>query len=160
MRKCALAVQDAPDVEKDEPLDSGRPLRFRNVPANPRFTDQVQHPAVSEVDEEKPGARIHFQIAESVEEQVPAEIRKAKLGSRKHLHEAGKSATMRDVDTLRRILLVELRRPGCNKERVRLGNKADFVVVQVGSRSGCGHGHGTELRPLITCLNVYRSVSK
>ena len=41
----------------------------------------VQHPAASEADEEKPGARVHFQIAESVEEQVAAEIRKAKFAS-------------------------------------------------------------------------------
>ena len=38
-------------------------------------------PAASEADEEKPGARVHFQIAESVEEQVAAEIRKAKFAS-------------------------------------------------------------------------------
>jgi hypothetical protein len=81
MRKCVVAVQDALDVEKDEPFDSSGPHRLRNVPANPGSTDDVQHPAASEADEEKPGARVHFQIAESVEEQVAAEIRKAKFAS-------------------------------------------------------------------------------
>src|SRR6266849_7945796 len=81
MRKCVLTVQDALDIEKDEPFDSSGPRRLRNVPADPGSTDDVQHPAASEVDEEKPGARVHFQMAECVEEQVAAEIRKAKLGS-------------------------------------------------------------------------------
>src|SRR6266853_261018 len=80
MRKRVLAVHDALDVEKDESFDSSRPFRLRNIPADPRSTDDVQHPAATEVDEEKPGARVHFQIAECVEEQVAAEIRKAKLG--------------------------------------------------------------------------------
>ena len=81
MRKRVLTVQHALDVEKDEPFDSGGPCRFRNVPADPGSTDDVQHRAATEVDEEKPGARVHFQIAECVKEQVAAEIRKAKLGS-------------------------------------------------------------------------------
>src|SRR3984893_19194742 len=81
MRKCVVAVHDALDVEKDEPFDSSRPLHLRNVPADPGSTDDVQHPAASEVDEHKPGARVHFQIAECDEEQVAAEIRKAKLGA-------------------------------------------------------------------------------
>ena len=80
MRKCMLAVQDALDVEKDEPLDSSGPHRLRNVPAYPGSTDDVQHPAASEVDEEKPGARVHFQIAESVEQEVTAEVREADFG--------------------------------------------------------------------------------
>jgi hypothetical protein len=80
MWKCAVAVYDALDVEKDEPFDSSGPHRFRNVPADSGSTDNVQHPAGLEVYEQKPGASVHFQIAESVEEQVAAEIRKAKLG--------------------------------------------------------------------------------
>ena len=51
MRKCVLTVQDALDVEKDEPFDSSGPRRLRNVPADPGSTDDVQHPAASEVDE-------------------------------------------------------------------------------------------------------------
>src|SRR5712692_3729015 len=78
-RECVLAVQDALDVEKDKPFDASRPRRLRNVPADPGSTDDVQHPAASEVDEQKPGARVHFQISESVEEQIPAIIRKAKF---------------------------------------------------------------------------------
>ena len=50
-----------------------------NVPADPGPADDVQHPAALEVDEQKPGARVHFQIAERVEEQIAAEIRKAKF---------------------------------------------------------------------------------
>src|ERR1700722_16560247 len=65
MRKRVLTVQRALDVEKDEPFDSGGPNRFRNGPADSGSTDDVQHPAASEVDEEKPGARVHLQIAES-----------------------------------------------------------------------------------------------
>src|SRR6266446_23560 len=72
MRKGVLEVHDALDVEKDESFDSSRPFRLRNLPADPRSTDDVQHPAATEVDEEKPGARVHFQIAECVEEQVAA----------------------------------------------------------------------------------------
>src|SRR6266481_8304083 len=81
MRKCVGAVHDALDVEKDEPFDSGGPHRLRNVPADPGSTDDVQHPAASEVDEQKPGARVRFQVADSFEEQIAAKIRKAKLGS-------------------------------------------------------------------------------
>src|SRR5882724_12238853 len=77
MRKCVVAVHDALDVEKDEPFDSGGPGRLRNVPADLGSTDDVQHSAASEVDEQKPGARVRFQVAEGVEEQVAAEIRKA-----------------------------------------------------------------------------------
>src|SRR6266478_9671818 len=80
MRKCVVAVHDALDVEKDEPFDSGGQHRLRNVPADPGSTDDVQHPAALEVDEQKPGARVRFQIAESVKEQIAAEVRKAKLG--------------------------------------------------------------------------------
>ena len=79
MRKCVLTVQDALDVDKDEPFDSSGAHRLRNVPADPGSTDDVQHPAALEVDEQKPGARIHFQIAEGIEEQVATEIRKAKF---------------------------------------------------------------------------------
>ncbi len=75
-----LAVQDALDVEKDESFDSSGSRRFRNVPADLGSASDVQHPAASKVDEEKTGARVYFQIAEGVEEQVAAEIRKAKLG--------------------------------------------------------------------------------
>ncbi len=81
MRKRVVAVQDALDVEKDEPFDSSGPHRLRNVPADSSSTDNVQNPAALEVDEQKPGARVRFQIAERVEEQVAAEIRKEKLGS-------------------------------------------------------------------------------
>src|SRR5258707_9657666 len=81
MRKCVVAVHDALDVEKDQPFDSSGPCRFRNVPADPGWTDDVQHPAASEVDEQKPGTRVRFQVAERVEQQVAAEIWKAKLGS-------------------------------------------------------------------------------
>src|SRR6266436_8468292 len=101
MRKRVLAVHDALDVEKDESFDSSRPFRLRNLPADPGSTDDVQHPAATEVDEEKPGARVYFQIAECVEEQVAAEIRKAKLGWGNHLYETGKSAAVGDVETLR-----------------------------------------------------------
>src|SRR5882762_8468342 len=59
-RKCVLAVQDALDVEKDEPFGSSGPRRLRNIPADPGSTDNVQHPAASEVDEQKPGARVSF----------------------------------------------------------------------------------------------------
>src|ERR1700730_4812412 len=79
MRKCVLAVHDALNVEKDEPFHSSGSHRFRHVPADPGSADDVQHPTVLEVDEQKPGARVHFQIAEGVEEQVAAIIRKAKL---------------------------------------------------------------------------------
>src|SRR6267378_4496335 len=81
MRKCVVAVHQALDVEKDEPFDSSGLHRLRNIPADPGSADDVQHPAASEVDEQKPGARIRFQVAESVEEQIAAKIRKAKLGS-------------------------------------------------------------------------------
>src|SRR5882724_1197928 len=77
MRKRVAAVQDALDIQKNESFDSSGPHRLRNVPADSGSADDVQHPAASEVDEQKPGARIRFQIAESVEEQVAAEIRKA-----------------------------------------------------------------------------------
>ena len=75
-----LAVHDALDVEKDEPFDSLGPRRLRNVPVDPGSADDVQHPSALEVDEQKPGARIHLEIAERVEQQVAAEIRKAKFG--------------------------------------------------------------------------------
>jgi hypothetical protein len=35
MPKCVLAVQDALDIEKDEPFDSDGQRRLRNVPADP-----------------------------------------------------------------------------------------------------------------------------
>src|SRR5258708_8550811 len=70
-RKCVLAVQDALDVEKDEPFDSSGPRRLLNVPADPGSTDNVQHPAASEVDEQKPGAAVSFEIADRVEGQAP-----------------------------------------------------------------------------------------
>src|SRR5258705_2111466 len=79
MRKGVLAVHDALDVEKDEPFDSSGLHRLRNIPRDPGSTDDVQHPAALEVDEQKPGARVRFQISESVEEQIPAIIRKAKF---------------------------------------------------------------------------------
>src|SRR5882757_9110537 len=129
MRKCVVAVHDALDVEEDEPFGSSRPHRPRNVPADPGSADDVQHPAALEVDEQKPGARVSFQIAERVEEQVATEIRKAKFVARNHPHEAGQSTTVGDVETLRGFHLVELRRPGCNKERVGFGNKADLVIA-------------------------------
>src|SRR4051812_43188622 len=72
MRKGVIAVHQALDVEKDEPFDSGRSHRLRHVPADPGSANDVQHPAVLEVDEQKSGARVHFQIAESVEEQISA----------------------------------------------------------------------------------------
>src|SRR5258708_10898124 len=58
MRKCVLAVHDALDVEKDEPFDSRGPRRLRNVPADPGSAHDVQHPAASEIDEQKSGARV------------------------------------------------------------------------------------------------------
>src|SRR6267143_2119950 len=76
MRKRVLAVQDAVDIEKDEPFDSSGPRRLRNVP-----------------------------------------------------HEAGKSAAVGDVETLRGVHLVELRRSGCNKERVCFGNKGGLAIA-------------------------------
>src|SRR5882724_11297038 len=79
MRKCVHAVQDALDVEKDEPFDSGGPGRLRNVPADPGSADDVQHPAASEIDEQKSGARVRCQIPEGVEEMVAGKIRKAKF---------------------------------------------------------------------------------
>src|SRR5260221_14631709 len=100
MLKCVVGVHVALDVEKDEPFVSSGSYRLRHVPADPGPADDVQHPAALEVDEEKPGARVHFEIAESVEEQVSAIIRKANLVLRNHPHEAGKSATVRDVETL------------------------------------------------------------
>ncbi len=78
--KCVIAVHQALDVEKDEPFDSSGLHRLRNIPADLGSADDVQHPAASEVDEQKPGARVHFQIAESVEEQISAIVRKAKCG--------------------------------------------------------------------------------
>src|SRR5258707_3349404 len=81
MRKCAVAVHDALNVEKDEPFDSSGPHRLRNVPADSGSTNDVQHPAASEVDEQKPGACVRLEIAEGVEEQVAAHIRKAKFVS-------------------------------------------------------------------------------
>src|SRR5882762_9671988 len=60
MRKGVLADQDVLDVEKDEPFGSSGPRCLRNVPADPGSTDDVQHPAASEVDEQKPGARVSF----------------------------------------------------------------------------------------------------
>src|SRR5712692_3369619 len=60
MRKCVHAVQDALDVEKDESFDSSGPHRLRNVPADPGSTDDVQHLAALEVDEQKTGARVSF----------------------------------------------------------------------------------------------------
>jgi hypothetical protein len=62
-----LAVQDALDVEKDEPLNPSGPHRRRNVPTDPSSTDDVQHPAALEVDEQKPGAGVRFQIAKRIE---------------------------------------------------------------------------------------------
>src|SRR5471032_2538340 len=62
MRKCVVAVHDALDVEKDEPFDSSGPHRFGDIPADSGSTDDVQHPAASEIDEQKPGARVRFQI--------------------------------------------------------------------------------------------------
>src|SRR5450631_1748999 len=50
MRKCVLTVQDALDVDKDEPFDSSGARRLRNVPADPGSTDDVQHPTALEVD--------------------------------------------------------------------------------------------------------------
>ena len=79
MRKCVVAGHDALDVEKDEPFDSSGSHRLRHVPADPGPADDVQHPAALEVDEQKSGARVNFQIPERVEEQVAAEIRKAKF---------------------------------------------------------------------------------
>src|SRR5882724_7094620 len=79
MRKCAVADHDALDVEEDEPFDSSGSHRLRHVPTDPGSADDVQHRAASKVDEQKPGARIHFQIAEGIEEQVATEIRKAKF---------------------------------------------------------------------------------
>src|SRR5450631_4034347 len=79
MRKCVVAVHDALDVEKDEPFDSSGSHRLRYVPTDPGPADDVQHRAALEVDEQKPGARVNFQISERVEEQVAAEIRKAKF---------------------------------------------------------------------------------
>jgi hypothetical protein len=65
-----------------------------------------------------------------------------------------------DVETLRGLLLVELRRPGCDKERVGLGNKADLAIAQMGSHSGFWRGLGTEPWLLVTRLNVFRAVSE
>src|ERR1700730_17742014 len=79
VRKCVIAIHQSLDVEKDEPFDSSESHRLRYVPADPGSTDDVQDPAALEVDEQKPGARVHFQIAESVEEQISAIIRKAKF---------------------------------------------------------------------------------
>ena len=70
-----LTIQDALDVEKDEPFDSGGQHRLRNVPADPGSADDVQHPAASEVDEQKPGARIHFQIADPTSQPLPVVYR-------------------------------------------------------------------------------------
>src|SRR5882757_7540071 len=81
MRKCVVAVHDALDVERDEPFDSCGLYRLRNIPRDTGSTDDMQHPAALEVDEQKPGACVRCQIAERVEEQVAAEIRKAKLGA-------------------------------------------------------------------------------
>jgi hypothetical protein len=65
-----------------------------------------------------------------------------------------------DVETLRAVLLVELRRPGCNKKRVCLGNEADLVIAQMGSHSAFRHGPGMESWPLVACLNVFRAIAK
>jgi len=80
-RKCVIAVHQTLDVEKDEPFDSSGSHRLRHVPADPGSADDVQRPAALEVDEQKPGARVRFEIAEGVEEQVAAEIGKAKFFS-------------------------------------------------------------------------------
>ena len=67
---------------------------------------------------------------------------------------------MGDIETLRGFLRVELRRPGRNKERVCFGDKADFVVAEMGSRSGFVRALGTMPWLLVACLNVFRAVSK
>ena len=67
---------------------------------------------------------------------------------------------MGDVETVRGIILVELRGSGRNKERVGFGNEADLVIAQMGSHSGFRHRPGMEPWSLATCLNVFRAVSK
>ena len=108
---------------------SGGSHRLRHVPADLGSANDVQHPAALQVDEQKPGARVHFQIAESVEEQISANNPKAKFvllnspARNRGVRDAG------DIETLRGVVLVELRRPGRNKERVCFGNKADLVIA-------------------------------
>src|SRR3954451_10340629 len=100
MRKRVLAGHDALDIDKDEPFDSSGPHHFRNVPADLGSPDDVQHPAGLEIDEQKPGTRVNFQIAERVEEQVAAEIWKAKFVWRNHPHEPGASASVGHIEAL------------------------------------------------------------
>jgi len=67
---------------------------------------------------------------------------------------------MGDVETLRGILPVELRRPGRNKERVGFDNKADIAIAQMGSHSGFRCRPGADPWQLGACLNVFRAVSE
>src|SRR5258705_5964170 len=71
MRKCVVADHDALDVEEDEPFDSSGSHRLRHVPTDPGSADDVQHRAASEVDEQKPGARIPSRFPRGLKSRLP-----------------------------------------------------------------------------------------